>query len=110
VNVDGTQHIVNAACVIGATVLIQTSSGSVAVRSNRFWLWPWEKEPKYFIQVLNDDDNLVPRRHKDFFSNYAATKIVGERIVRKANGMPSGSGILKTGCIRPGNGIFGPGK
>lgn len=110
VNVDGTRNIVNSARAIGATVLVQTSSGSVAIRSNRFWLWPWEKEPRCFLQVLNDDDDLIPKRHNEFFSNYAATKIVGESIIRKANGMPSGKGVLKTGCVRPGNGIFGPGK
>ena len=110
VNVDGTQNIVNASLSIGATVLVQTSSGSVAVHSNRFWLWPWEKQPKHFIQVLNDDDSLLPKRHEDFFSNYAVTKIIGERLVRKANGSPSGKGLLRTGCIRPGNGIFGPGR
>jgi len=110
VNIDGTQNIINAALSIGATILVQTSSGSVAVRSNCFWLWPWEKEPKYFVQVLNDDDNLLPKRHEDFFSNYAATKIIGERLVRKASGSSSGEGILRTGCIRPGNGIFGPGS
>lgn len=109
VNVNGTQNIVDAARAIGATVLVQTSSGSVGVRSNRFYLWPWETAPKYFVQVLNDDDTLLPKHHEDFFSNYAASKIVGERIVRKANGTPSGKGVLRTGCIRPGNGIFGPG-
>ena len=110
VNVDGTQNIISAALSVGATILVQTSSGSVAVHSNRFWLWPWEKRPKYFVQVLNDDDALIPKRHEDFFSNYAATKHVGEGLVRKANGTPSAKGILKTGCIRPGNGVFGPGK
>lgn len=109
VNINGTRNIINAARSVGTTVLIQTSSGSVSVRSNRLWLWPWESEPKYFVQVLNDDDNLIPGRHEEFFSNYAATKVVGERIVREANGTSSGSGILRTGCIRPSNGIFGPG-
>jgi len=110
VNVDGTQNIINAAISIGASVLVQTSSASVAVRSNRFFLWPWEKEPKYFIQVLNDDDSHIPKRHEDFFSNYAATKITGERLTRKTNGSLSGRGLLRTGCIRPGNGVFGPGS
>lgn len=109
-NIDGTQNVVNSARSVGATVLIQTSSGSVAVRSNRFWLWAWEKQPKFFVQAINDDDKLVPTRHEDFFSNYAATKIVGEGIVRKANGTTSGNNKLLTGCIRPGNGIFGPGN
>jgi nucleoside-diphosphate-sugar epimerase len=110
VNVNGTQNIIRAALLVGATVLVQTSSGSVAVRSSRFWLWPWEKEPKHFVQVLNDDDSRLPKRHEDFFSNYAATKLVGEGLVRKANGTPLAKGILRTGSIRPGNGIFGPGR
>lgn len=110
VNINGTQNIINAALSIGASILVQTSSGSVGVRSNRFWLWPWEKQPKYFVQILNDDDNRLPKRHEDFFSNYAATKIVGERLIRRANGALSGKGLLRTGCIRPGNGIFGPGE
>lgn len=109
VNVNGTQNIVDAARAIGATVLIQTSSGSVGVRSNRFFLWPWETAPKCFVQILNDDDTLLPKYHEDFFSNYAASKIIAERIVRKANGSPSGKGVLRTGSIRPGNGVFGPG-
>jgi len=29
--------------------------------------------------------------------------------VRSADGTPSGPGVLRTGCIRPGNGIYGPG-
>jgi nucleoside-diphosphate-sugar epimerase len=102
VNVVGTRNIINAARAIGASTLVYTSSGSVAVRRSRFWLWPWEKEPKYFVQVINDDDNLIPKRHEDFFSNYAFTKLQAERIVREADGSSSGNGVLKTGCIRPG--------
>lgn len=109
VNVVGTRNIINAARSVGATALIYTSSGSVAIRSSRFWLWPWEIEPKYFLQVINDDDNIIPKRHEDFFSNYAITKITAERSVREADGTPSGDGVIRTGCIRPGNGVFGPG-
>ncbi|EGO03594.1 hypothetical protein SERLA73DRAFT_175136 [Serpula lacrymans var. lacrymans S7.3] len=110
VNLDGVQNVVKAACSVGATVLIYTSSGSVAVHRSRFWLWPWEKQPKYFVQVLNDDDSIVPKRHEQFFSNYAATKIRGERAVRAADkSAAAGQKTLRTGCIRPGNGIFGPG-
>jgi nucleoside-diphosphate-sugar epimerase len=109
VNVEGTRNVIRAAKAIGASTLIYTSSGSVAVRCSRFWLWPWETQPKFFVQVLNDDDNLIPKRHEDFFSNYAVSKIAAERIVRDSDGTPSGSGVLRTGCIRPGNGVFGPG-
>ncbi|KAG2151252.1 3-beta hydroxysteroid dehydrogenase/isomerase family-domain-containing protein [Suillus bovinus] len=108
VNHEGTQNVINAARSIGVTVLVYTSSGSISVRRSRFWLWPWEKHPKYFAQVINDD-NLIPKYHHHFFSNYAASKVLGERAVRAADGSRSGERILRTGCIRPGNGVFGPG-
>ncbi|KAF9226322.1 NAD(P)-binding protein [Gyrodon lividus] len=110
VNHHGTINIINSSKEIGASTLIYTSSGSVAVRRTRFWLWPWENQPRFFVQVLNDDDKLIPKHHNQFFSNYAASKILGERAVRAADKSPSGhSRTLRTGCIRPGNGVFGPG-
>lgn len=108
VNIVGTKNIVNAAKAAGANILIYTSSGSVGVRRSRFWLWPWEKEPKHFVQVINDDELLFPKRHETFFSNYAYTKIQADRLVRSADQSPSGNTILRTGCVRPGNGVFGP--
>jgi nucleoside-diphosphate-sugar epimerase len=109
VNVEGTKNVINAARSIGASILIYTSSGSVGVHSSRFLLWPWESEPQQFVQVIRDDENAIPKRHEDFFSNYAATKIQADRIVRAADNTLSGEGkVLRTGCIRPGNGIFGP--
>ncbi|KAG6901666.1 hypothetical protein C0995_009382 [Termitomyces sp. Mi166 len=109
VNVRGTENIVNSARSAGATILIYTSSGSVAVHRSRFFLWPWEKEPKFFVQVINDDETTLPKRYDEFFSNYAVTKLQADRIVRAADGSSSGtSRKLRTGCIRPGNGVFGP--
>lgn len=58
---------------------------------------------------MNDDDGLLPKRHEDFFSNYAATKCEAERRVRGADKSASGKTVLRTGCIRPGNGVYGPG-
>lgn len=109
VNVTGTQNVINAARAIGVTALVYTSSGSVSVRSTRFLLWPWETEPPSFVQAINEDDAIVPRRHHEFFSNYAVTKMDAERRVRAADKTPSLEGVLRTGCIRPGNGVFGPG-
>ncbi|KAF8208283.1 NAD-P-binding protein [Mycena galopus ATCC 62051] len=109
VNVSGTQNVINAARGIGATALVYTSSGSVSVRSTRFLLWPWETEPASFVQAINEDEAIIPRRHCDFFSNYAVTKIDAERRVRAADRTTSRDGVLRTGCIRPGNGVFGPG-
>ncbi|KAG6831436.1 hypothetical protein H0H92_010649 [Tricholoma furcatifolium] len=109
VNVRGTQNVVNSARSAGANILVYTSSGSVAVRRSQFFLWPWQKEPKFFVQVINDDEAALPKRHDQFFSNYAATKLQADRIVRAADRSKTSDGkVLRTGCIRPGNGVFGP--
>jgi nucleoside-diphosphate-sugar epimerase len=121
VNVEGTQNVLNAARAAGVSVLIYTSSGSVAVRRTRLWLWPWEKRPAFWVQTLDDDDGRLPQRHEEMFSNYAASKIKAERLVRAADRTPlaasvadkgsqgQGQGLLRTGCLRPGNGIYGTG-
>jgi nucleoside-diphosphate-sugar epimerase len=105
VNVDGTRFLLAAARAAGASVFVYTSSGSVAVRQSRYLLWPWEKRPKYFVQVLSDDDTLTPKQHADFFSNYAYTKMEAETLVRRADkSRCDDGGLMRTGCIRPGNG------
>lgn len=120
VNIEGTRNVLAAARATGVSILIYTSSGSVSVRRTRLWLWPWERRPKSAVQTFKDDDDL-PTRHDEMFSNYAASKLKAERLVRAADGAPSGSGtvrgqrrqrrqvLLRTGCLRPGNGIYGPG-
>lgn len=124
VNVEGTQNVLDAARAAGVSVLIYTSSGSVSVRRARLWLWPWEKRPPFSVQTIDDDDSRLPRRHEEMFSNYAASKLKAERLVRAADRTPlpsssssssSGKGqqgqqqLLRTGCLRPGNGIYGTG-
>ena len=117
VNVGGTQNVLDAARDAGASVLIYTSSGSVSIRRTRLLLWPWEKRPEFSVQIIDDDDDnngRLPRRHEEMWSNYAASKIRAERLVRAADGTPfrlaSGKqGQLRTGCLRPGNGIYGTG-
>ncbi|KAK7452175.1 hypothetical protein VKT23_012278 [Stygiomarasmius scandens] len=110
VNVDGTQNILNSARSIGVSTFVYTSSGSVGVFSSRYLLWPWESEPAHFVQFINDDDTRLPKRFEDYFSNYAYTKHQAETLVRKADRSSTASGgVLRTGCIRPGNGVFGPG-
>ncbi|KAI0037138.1 NAD-P-binding protein [Vararia minispora EC-137] len=106
VNVDGLQNVLDAARRTGVAVFIYTSSGSVLVRRARFWLWPWESGQ--FVQAF-DDSTQAPVKHEDTFSNYAVTKLEAERRVRAANGTPSGDGRILTGCIRPCNGVYGPG-
>ncbi|KAL5521785.1 hypothetical protein ACEPAF_2533 [Sanghuangporus sanghuang] len=119
INVVGTQNVLSAARSVGCSVFVSTSSGSVALRRSRFWLWPWEREPPYFVQFFGDtdaneedrlDNNIIPRKHEEFFSNYAYTKKQGESLILRANNTPSSHGrTLHTGCVRPGNGIYGPG-
>ncbi|KAG9311759.1 3-beta hydroxysteroid dehydrogenase/isomerase family-domain-containing protein [Chiua virens] len=110
VNYDGTINVINACKEIGANTLIYTSSASVFVRRSRFWLWPWESQPPFLIQVFNDDDKQIPKRNDHFFSNYAISKIAAEKAVRAADKSPtSGPRALRTGCVRPGNGVYGPG-
>ncbi|KDQ49986.1 hypothetical protein JAAARDRAFT_142628 [Jaapia argillacea MUCL 33604] len=115
VNVSGARNVVNACLEIGAATLIYTSSSSVCVKASTFFLNPFawwaKKEPLGFVQVLNDDEKRLPRRHEEFFSNYAVTKLGAEKLVREANGKSGRDGgkVLRTGCIRPGNGIFGSG-
>lgn len=110
VNHVGTINVTNASKEIGANTLIYTSSASVSLRRSRFWLWPWEKRPAFFVQVNNDDDTHLPKQHNHFFSNYAVSKTSAEKEVCAADKSPtSKSHALRTGCIRPGNGVFGPG-
>ncbi|KAJ7039742.1 NAD-P-binding protein [Mycena alexandri] len=110
VNVQGTQNVIDAARAAGATALIFTSSASVAVKTARLLLWPWEAAPEAYVQVISDE-TPVPTRHEAFFSNYAVTKAEAERRVCEADKTPTGAGkgVLRTGCIRPGNAIYGPG-
>jgi len=109
VNVHGTQNILDAARLVGARTLVYTSSGSVGVRRTRLWLFPWEKEPEFFTQVITDDAAVLPKQHDHFFSNYAVSKLAAERRIRAADQSRSGNGTVRTGCIRPGNGVYGPG-
>ena len=124
VNVVGTQNVLDAARAAGVSVLIYTSSGSVSVRRVRLWLWPWEKLSPFSVQTIDDDDSRLPRRHEEMFSNYAASKLKAEKLVRAADRTPlpsAGKGHphprprphtphqLRTGCLRPGNGIYGTG-
>jgi nucleoside-diphosphate-sugar epimerase len=107
VNVGGTQNVVDAARRAGADVLVSTTSASISIRPVELWLPPWRMWsrgwPRHFWQVLDEKDFLAPlREHEAFFGNYPASKAAAERIVCGAN-----SKGLRTGCIRPANGIYG---
>lgn len=105
VNVEGTKNMLDAAKRAGASCLIATSSGSVCIHRPNFWTAPWTRMPKLLTQVISDSTPL-PKKHEEFFGNYAVTKIEAERIVRAADDPGSN---FRTGCIRPANGVYGVG-
>lgn len=107
VNVGGTQNVLDAARRAGADVFVSTSSASISIRPIELWAkpWPWDKSssPKGYVQVLDESDFFRPLRdHEEFFGNYPASKARAERIVCGAN-----SPGLRTGCVRPANGVYG---
>ncbi|KAL4780939.1 hypothetical protein BJX76DRAFT_28034 [Aspergillus varians] len=106
VNVGGTINVLNAAKEVGASCLISTSSGSVCMRRPTFWIAPWTKSPKYFVQVLSDATK-PPREHDQFFGNYPISKLEAESLVRAADDIKTN---FRTGCIRPANGVYGIGS
>jgi nucleoside-diphosphate-sugar epimerase len=107
VNVGGTQNVVNAARRTGADVLVSTTSASISIRPVELWVPPcrmWSRQaPRGYWQVLDEKDFFQPlRRHDEFYANYPASKAAAERIVCAAN-----SREMRTGCIRPANGVYG---
>ncbi|VUC20989.1 unnamed protein product [Clonostachys rosea] len=104
VNVRGTRNVLIAAREAGADIFSSTSSASIAIRPVELFPSPWASIPKHFAQVLDESDFYEPlRSHEDFFGNYPASKALAERIVCEANDGNS----FRTGCIRPGNGVYG---
>jgi nucleoside-diphosphate-sugar epimerase len=102
VNVYGTKHVLAAAQRAGADIFSSTSSASISIRTVDPFVF-WAKEPKNFWQILNERDFFQPlRTHEEFFGNYPASKAVAERLVCGAN-----TKTFRTGCIRPGNGVYG---
>lgn len=103
INQVGTTYVLNAAEATGADVFIATSSGSVDIRRVGFWIKPWTRWPRRFVQTVGHVDASAPlRSHEEYFGNYAVSKAAAEKIVIKAN-----SPTFRTGCIRPVNGVYG---
>ncbi|CAN8099537.1 unnamed protein product [Discula destructiva] len=106
VNVTGTRNSLAAARTAAASVYIFTSSASVAARPCAFLATPpWAAHPRAALQLLDERDFDAPvvRPRDEFFANYAYAKALSERLVAEANGV----GGLRTGCLRPGGGIYG---
>ncbi|KAL2758849.1 hypothetical protein ACRALDRAFT_2120269 [Sodiomyces alcalophilus JCM 7366] len=117
VNVTGTAHVIAAAQRAGADVLISTSSCSTGLRPVTWFNAPWSRWPTNYVQTMTEDDFFTPlRAPQEFFANYARSKAEAERLVCAAD-TPGGGGRdghghghgtpLRTGVIRPGNGIYG---
>ncbi|KAH8668932.1 hypothetical protein BX600DRAFT_510984 [Xylariales sp. PMI_506] len=103
VNVHGTRNVLAAARAAGADVFSCTSSGSIALLPVEPFVPPWAAQPRNFWQILDVKDFFQPLRpHDQFFGNYPTSKAVAERAVCDAN-----SDELRTGCIRPVNGVYG---
>lgn len=117
VNVEGTRNIMDASIKAGASVLLYTSSSAVGTFPTKMFMWPWESyaRRKGGVQVMRDGMTLP--RDEDQFSAYALTKLMAERMVLGADRSVSGSGsgtssqgkVLRTGALRPGGIIYGPG-
>ncbi|OJJ47552.1 hypothetical protein ASPZODRAFT_1712425 [Penicilliopsis zonata CBS 506.65] len=105
VNVDGTRNVVRAAKNAGTSCLISTSSGSVGIHRPWYWIAPWTKQPKRIVQIMSESMEL-PRRHDEFFGNYAVSKLASEKVVQGADDPQSN---FRTGCIRPTNAVYGIG-
>ncbi|KAG5982592.1 hypothetical protein E4U55_001698 [Claviceps digitariae] len=117
VNVAGTANALACARRVGADVFILTSSshaGSRSVAWSDAVAWPWRGEsPRGLAQVLDETDfasfplkkqeQQTQTQRTDFPSNYARSKAEAEQLVCAANDPPG----FRTGCIRPGNGIYG---
>ncbi|KAH0846118.1 hypothetical protein AYO21_10101 [Fonsecaea monophora] len=105
VNVEGTENVLNAAKAAGCDVFIATSSCSTAIRPLDFFIYPWEKHPRNFVQ-LSENGEPPPLKLENFAGCYAYTKALAEKLVRDAD---SKRDSFRTGAIRPGHTIYGHG-
>lgn len=103
VNVQGTNNLIAAAKSAGVDIFVATSSASVAIKPITFFTPPWRSGPYDYCQLCTEADFDKPLRpHSQYFANYAYSKAIAERNVCAAN-----SADFRTGCIRPGNGVYG---
>ncbi|KAF4958380.1 hypothetical protein FGADI_2546 [Fusarium gaditjirri] len=102
VNVQGTKNVLAASRAFGADIFSSTSSASISIRPVEAFVAPWA-EPKHYWQVMYTQsfDKLL-REHEEYFANFPVSKAIAERLVCAENEPSFG-----TGCIRPGNGIYG---
>lgn len=111
INVDGTKNVIEASAAIGATILLSTSSCTLAIFRQRLLLWwPWESAIKYPVPILTDDEHHFPKRFEDSVNNYAHTKLIADGLVRAADRRVGLNGkTMRTGTLRIGTFVYGPG-
>ncbi|RDA94157.1 hypothetical protein CP533_6581 [Ophiocordyceps camponoti-saundersi (nom. inval.)] len=106
VNVLGSAHVLAAARKAGASVLIFTSSCNAGARGVNWLYPPWIQRPREMAQRIGEDDFWQPLRPaRQFPSTYAVSKAEAERMLCGADGAG-----MRTGAIRPGNGVYGDSK
>lgn len=106
VNVEGTKNVVEAAKSAGCDIFIATSSGSIGIKPSNLLFPPWQKRPKYFVQLLGNADPPPLDKLENTAGCYAYSKALGEKIVTDADDKKQG---FRTGAIRPGHSIYGHG-
>lgn len=111
INVHGTTNILRAAKSAGTTILITTSSASVALKRPAWFIPPWQRYPTNWLQVLPNADPPtalgLDAPLETFFSCYAYSKARAEKLVRDADDPATG---FRTGAIRPGHAVYGHGE
>src|ERR1700761_6436683 len=109
VNVEGVRNSLEASLKANASCFVFTSSASIVMASPSLWPFPWQKHFNQQVQIINDDSPL-PKTHAECFSNYSFTKLQADILVRSYDKRKTASGnLLRTGCIRPGNMVYGTG-
>lgn len=105
VNVDGTRHVLDAAKASGVDCFVATSSGSVAMKQQGYFVPPWSRIPKNLVQFSqNGEPESIDAPPEKFNTCYAATKARMEGVVHESK-----SDAFRTGCIRPAHVIYGQG-
>jgi len=105
VNVEGTKNVIGAAKSAGCDIFIATSSASICIKPTNFFLAPWNRYPKTYVQ-FSDNADPPALKLENFAGCYAYSKAVAEKVVTDADSKKAG---FRTGAIRPGHAIYGHG-
>lgn len=99
----GTKNGLVAARRTGVDIFSSTSPGSISIRPVETFVLPWASSPRKFWHILDVGDFNAPLRGREgYFANYPASKAVSEKVVCGSN-----NENLRTGCVRPANGVYG---